>query len=205
MNLNFRILSMSSSLTLILLGGALYPVANAQLDVDLDNATDENADQSENQGTNSTNTGIELMALKAQLKPDPNEFLAKDGWYQVKNFVFVASNGSEICASNSCKYSTENTQFSPDTYSGGYVFEGRLKVTTTEDNIKKSKFYDFRVDLNKASEEENNGKTTQFLEGTFGLGKDKFNPEIVYDITNGTLLLSGKSPILTIQAERAPL
>ena len=198
---NFRMLVMSSSLTLILLGGIMFPLAYAQLNVELNNSTDENADQSKNQGS----SDIELMALKAQLKPDPNEFLAKDGWYQIKNFVFVASNGSEICASNSCKYSTENTQFSPNTYSGGYVFEGRLKVTTTADNIKKSTFYDFRVDLNKASEEENNGKTKQFLEGTFGLGKDKFNPEIVYDITNGTLLLSGKSPILTIQAERAPL
>ena len=66
---------------------------------------------------NSSNSGLEQMVLKAQFKPDENQFLAKDGYYQVQKFNFVASNDSEICPLNKCKYSVENTQFRPNSVS----------------------------------------------------------------------------------------
>jgi hypothetical protein len=141
------------------------------------------------------------MTLKAALKPHENEFL--EDYFQIKKFGFVPSNGSEICPSNNCKYGVEEGEFSPN-YSGGYTFNGKLKVTTEEGDVKKSKFYDFRVDLDKVGEEESGGEKTQTLEGTFGLGKDTFNPDISYDITNATLLVDEKNPVLTIQGERSP-
>jgi hypothetical protein len=147
---------------------------------------------------------VEQFTLKAQLEPHENEFLADDGYYEIKKFGFVSSNGSEICPVNNCKYGVENGQFSPNSFSGGYTFEGTLKVTTQDDDSKKSKFYDFRVSLDKTGQEETGGETTQTLEGTFGLGGDTFNPDTEYDITNSTLLVDEKNPVLTIQGERSP-
>jgi hypothetical protein len=89
---------------------------------------------------NSSGSGLEQMVLKAEFKPDENQFLAEDGYYQVQKFGFIVSNGSEICPLNNCKYGIDNTQFRPNSVSGGYVFEGRLSVTTIEDGVEKSEF-----------------------------------------------------------------
>jgi len=110
---------------------------------------------------------------------------------------------SEICPLNNCKYTVENTQFRPNSISGGYVFEGRLTVTTVEDGIEKSEAYYFNVGFDKTSEEKRNGKTIQFLETTYGLGTFSLIPGIDYNITNATLLVDKKSPLLAIYGERA--
>lgn len=151
---------------------------------------------------NSSDSGLEKMTLIAQFKPEENEFLAKDGYYQVQEFDFVASNGSEICPLNNCKYSVENTQFRPNSATGGYVFEGRLTVTTVEDGVKKSEFYYFNVGLDKTTEEETNGTTIQSLGAIFGLGTFSLIPGIDYNITNATLVVDKKNPSLTIYGER---
>ncbi|MGB7676382.1 MAG: hypothetical protein WBL54_07665 [Nitrososphaeraceae archaeon] len=154
---------------------------------------------------NSSDSGLEQMVLKAQFKPDENQFLAKDGYYQVQKFNFVASNDSEICPLNNCKYGVQNTQFSPNSVSGGYVFEGRLTVTTIEDGVKKSEFYYFNVGFDKTSEKEINGTNIQILEAPFGLGMFSFIPGIDYNIINATLLVDKESPLLTIYGESPPL
>ena len=146
--------------------------------------------------------GLEQMVLKAQFKPDENQFLAEDGYYQVQKFSFFVSNSSEICALNNCKYGVENTQFRPNSVSGGYVFEGRLTVTTVEDGVKKSEFYYFNVGLDKTSEKEINGTNIQILEAQFGLAMFSFIPGIDYNIINATLLVDKESPLLTIYGER---
>ena len=152
---------------------------------------------------NSSDSGLEQMVLKAQFKPDENQFLAKDGYYQVQKFNFVASNDSEICPLNNCKYGVQNTQFRPNSVSSGYVFEGRLTVTTIEDGVKKSEFYYFNVGFDKTSEKEINGTNIQILEAPFGLGMFSFIPGIDYNIINATLLVDKESPLLTIYGERA--
>ena len=151
---------------------------------------------------NSSDSGLEQMVLKAQFKPDENQFLAKDGYYQVQKFNFVASNDSEIFPLNDCKYGVQNTQFRPNSVSGGYVFEGRLTVTTIEDGVKKSEFYYFNVGFDKTSEKEINGTNIQILEAPFGLGMFSFIPGIDYNIINATLLVDKESPLLTIYGER---
>ena len=85
---------------------------------------------------------------------------------------------------------------------GGYIFEGRLTVTTVEDGVKKSEFYYFNVGFDKTTEKERNGTTIQFLEATSGLGTFSFIPGIDYKIINATLLVDKKSPSLTIYGER---
>jgi hypothetical protein len=151
---------------------------------------------------NSSDSGLEQMALKAQFKLDENQFLAEDGYYQVQKFGFIVSNSSEICPLNNCKYGVENTQFRPNSVGGGYVFGGRLTVIAVEDGVEKSEFYYFNVGFDKTSEEERNGTTIQFLEATFGLGTFSLIPGIDYDIINATLLVDKKSPLLTIYGER---
>jgi hypothetical protein len=155
----------------------------------------------------SLNSGVEQMKLQAELKPHENEGLNDLGWYQIKKFGFVTSNNSEICPMNNCNYTVENGQFSPNDSTGGYIFQGKLKVTTQEDDSKKSKFYNFFISLDKTGEEEANGKILQSLGltfGTFGFGENMFSPDFKYKMTNSTLQVDEKSPILTIQGEKAP-
>ena len=171
-------------------------------DIPLEDVGNESNNQTAGNAT-ATNSGTEQITLKAEMRPTSNQFLG-EGYFDIKKFGLVASAGSEICPQNNCKYTVEDGQLSPNTYSGGYTFEGRLKVTTQEGDVKKSKFYTFNVDLAKTGEEERNGETLQSLEGTFGLGKDTYNPEISYDITNATLKVDEKNPVVTIQAERSP-
>jgi len=171
------------------------------LGVLLEDTGDDNNSASTN-GQNSSDSGLEQMVLKAEFKPDENQFLAEDGYYQVQNFGFIVSNGSEICPLNNCKYGVENTQFRPNSVSGGYVFEGRLTVTTIEDGIEKSEFYYFNVGFDKTSEEERNGTAIQFLEASNGVGIFSFIPGIDYSIINATLLVDKKNPSLTIHGER---
>ena len=170
------------------------------LDAPTEDVKNDNNDTSTKQ--NSSDSGLEKMTLIAQFKPEQNEFLAKDGYYQVQEFDFVASNGSEICPLNNCKYSVENTQFRPNSATGSYVFEGRLTVTTVEDGVKKSEFYYFNVGFDKTTEEEKNGTTIQFLGAIFGLGTFSLIPGIDYNITNATLVVDKKNPSLTIYGER---
>jgi hypothetical protein len=173
------------------------------LDVPTENVRNDKDDTSNQQ--KSSDSGLEKMRLIAQFKPDENEFLANDGYYQVQKFGFVASNGSAICPLNNCVYSVENTEFRPNSPNVGYVFEGRLTVTTVEDDTKKSEFYYFNVGFDKTNEEERNKTNIQFLEASFGLGKFNLIPGIDYNITNATLLLDKKNPSLTIYGERTHL
>jgi hypothetical protein len=136
------------------------------------------------------------MVLKTEIKPDENQFLAEEGYYQVQKFGFIVSNSSEICPLNNCKYSVQNTQFRPNSVGEGYVFEGRLTVIAVEDGVEKSEFYYFNVGFDKKSEEERNGTTIQFLEATSGLGTFSFIPGIDYKIINATLLVDKKKPII---------
>ena len=170
------------------------------LDVPMEDVRNDNHDTSNQQ--KSSDSGLEKMRLIAQFKPDENEFLAKDGYYQVQKFAFVASNGSEICPLNNCIYSVENTEFRPNSPNVGYVFEGRLTVTTIEDGMKKSEFYYFNVGFDKKSEEERTGMNIQLLEATIGLGKFSLIPGFDYNITNATLLVDKNNPSLTIYGER---
>jgi hypothetical protein len=61
-----------------------------------------------------------------------------------------------------CQYSIENAQFSPNTITDGYVFEGLLKVSvTTADGTINSKFYYTRVDFDKTASQEKEGQATE--------------------------------------------
>jgi len=199
--MRFAVLLLVSVIGFGFLTPPLIQTTVAQVDIPLEDVGGESNNGTAS-NTTGTNSDTEQVTLKAEMKPHSNEFMP-EGYFEVKKFGFITTDGSEVCPTNNCKYTVEDGEFS-NSYDGGYSFNGKLKVTTQEGDVKKSKFYDFSVDLDKAGEEERNGETLQFLEGTFGLGKDTYNPEISYDITNATLKLDDKNPVLTIQGERSP-
>jgi hypothetical protein len=164
-------------------------VAYAPTDIPLQDTPESNNNTENN--TVSSNSGLEQMTIKAQLKP-------QSGWladYVIKKFRFSTSDGGKACPSNNCEYRVQNGQFSVYGNSG-YVLQGKLKVTTPEDHAKNSIF--FRFILDKTGEQEMRGEKILTLEGRDGYGSD-----LAYEIPNATLQL-GKNPVLTIHGERSP-
>ena len=82
-------------------------------------------------------------------------------------------------------------------HNDNYRASGKLKVTVPGDDSSKSTLYPLGVNMDKTGEVEVDGDTIDELEGTFSIG-----PRITYTITNATLEVDKKSPILTIEAER---
>jgi hypothetical protein len=75
-------------------------VAYAPTDIPLQDTPESNNNTENN--TVSSNSGLEQMTLKAQLKPHMG--LADLGWFDIKKIRFAVSDGSEICPSNNCEY-----------------------------------------------------------------------------------------------------
>lgn len=185
--LGFKILMCSAFLTLTLTGGMAF--AGSLLDTD--------SSSFENDTENSTatsNSGVEKVTVKAQLKPTG----LLDGWYDIKKFRLGVSDGSEICPSNNCEYRVEGGKIFALGDNDDYRADGKLKVTISEeDGSSKSTLYPLGVTMTKTGEVEADGNTLEEFDGTFEIG-----PHITYTITNATLEVDKKSPILTIQAER---
>lgn len=146
--------------------------------------------------------GADTISIKVQLKPHENEFLAKEGYYQVATFQLTADNATGICTSASCQFSIENAELRPNTASGGYVFEGILKSTVSKADVKTSKFINIHVDLDKTGSVERVGKTTEILEGQIDFGKNRSSPDFAYKVVNGTLETDPHSRILDLQGKR---
>jgi hypothetical protein len=184
--LGFKILMASAILTLVLTGGMAFAVSL----LDTDSTSSEN--DTEN-NTATSNSGVEKVTVKAQLKPTG----LLDGWYDIKKFRLGVSDGSEICPSNNCEYRVEGGKIFALGDNDNYRANGKLKVTIPEDGSSKSTLYPLGLTMDKTGEVEADGNTLEEFDGTFEIG-----PHITYTITNATLEVDKKSPILTIQAER---
>ena len=145
----------------------------------------------------------DTVLMEIHFKPHENEFLAKDGYYQIYAQGVNATKGSKLCPSGNCQYSIENGQFSPNTFSGGYVFEGILKVSIVTNDTINSNFYPFRVDLDKTASQEKQGQTTEILTGSIKFGRNTFSPDFEYNVTNGQLLVDPISPVLTLEGVKS--
>jgi hypothetical protein len=148
--------------------------------------------------------GLDLegyVSLRADLYPNENEFLADDGWYKINSFQFTTNSTEEFCPSNSCGYDIEDGEFRPDDFSGGYVLDGKLKVSTAEGDTIKSKFYLLNADLKKAGSEESSSGLTEILEGRIGFGGTTYEPEFQYKVVNRTFEVHEQSPTLFLRGE----
>ena len=70
-----------------------------------------------------------------------------DPIHRVTAFHLTANNATSICASNNCEFSIENPNFAHNTATGGYTFDGQLKSTVTNGDVKTSKFTNMHVGL----------------------------------------------------------
>jgi hypothetical protein len=194
--LSFKVSLATAILTFVLTGGMAF----AQTDMPSEEVAPEsnnNIEESDNNNNiangTSSNSGVEKVTVKAQLKPTG---LLK-GWYDIKKFRLGVSDGSEICPSNNCEYRVEGGKIFALGDNDNYRADGKLKVTIPADGSSKSTLYPLGVTMDKTGEEEAKGNTLEKFSGTFEIG-----PHITYVITNATLEVDKKSPILTIQAER---
>ena len=185
--LSLKLSLASAILTFVLFTGGM---AFAESLLDTDSTSSEN--DTEN-NTATSNSGVEKVTVKAQLKPTG----LLDGWYDIKKFRLGVSDGSEICPSNNCEYRVEGGKIFALGDNDNYRANGKLKVTIPEDGSSKSTLYPLGLTMDKTGEVEADGNTLEEFDGTFEIG-----PRITYTITNATLEVDKKSPILTIQAER---
>lgn len=125
------------------------------------------------QATLAQQKSTDSLTMTVNLQTHENEFLANQGYFQVNTLDVNASKGGKICPSGDCQYSIENSQFSPNTLTGGYVFKGLLKVSVTAaDGTVNSKFYPMRADLDKTASQEKEGQTSEILDGSIKFGKN---------------------------------
>ncbi len=60
------------------------------------------------------NNPNEQIAMKLQLEPHENEFLADDDWYQVSDIAFATTNNSKLCHAVRCDYEIDDGQMSSE-------------------------------------------------------------------------------------------
>ena len=140
------------------------------------------------------------MIITANLQPHKNEFLAKNGYYQISTLDMNVTKGSKLCPSGNCQYNIENGQLGPyNKFSSRYVLDGLLKVSVVVDSglIVNSELFLIRGDMDKAASQEKEGQTIEILRGSIKFGKNVFSPVFHY-IVNGTLLVNPSANVLTL-------
>jgi hypothetical protein len=137
------------------------------------------------------------LDMKADFMRQENEFLYDDVVYDMVTFNFT-TNDNRICPSNTCTYTFDDGQLSPDLISGEYTVDGKLNVNGTSE----STTYDVRMDLKVNEMHEEGNRTEQINAGTIGIGGNAlFSPIYKYQVTNGTLNF-GQSTLLYLHATK---
>ncbi|ALI37219.1 hypothetical protein NMY3_03032 [Candidatus Nitrosocosmicus oleophilus] len=187
----------------------IIPSTAFSIEIPIVKSTNEDSDTASSSGiaTNSTNTSgtsTEEFALQATLEPHENKFLAEDGYYQTDGFGLNLSPNSDLCPANNCEFEIEDGQLRSD-LSGGYVFDGRLKIGIESDEGTRSKIFDIYSKLDRVETLENDDGTTDYLKGEFNLGSEFeaiYNPDYSYTINNGTLTFEDDEGTLVLQGDR---
>ena len=137
------------------------------------------------------------LEMKADFIRQENEFLYDDVVYDMVTFNFT-TNDNRICPSNTCTYTFDDGQLSPDIIAGEYTVDGKLNVHVN--GTADSNTYDVRMDL-KANEMREEGNRTGHA-GTIGIGGNAlYSPIYKYQVTNGTLNF-GESTLLYLHATK---
>jgi hypothetical protein len=148
------------------------------------------AQDSESTNVQNSESPPEEIAMKILLDEHENQFL--DDYYQVDDFAFVTSNTSKLCPTPNCEYEIDDGQMQREFTAGERTLTGKFKVDTGESK----KVMNLRASWETVEERETpDGETVNVIEGTFGVGKNQFNPEHEYQIT-GTLTPDGDGYIL---------
>ena len=139
------------------------------------------------------------LDMKADFMRQKNEFLYDDVVYDMVTFNFT-TNDNRICPSNTCTYTFDDGQLSPDIIAGEYTVDGKLNVHVN--GTADSNTYDVRMDLKANEMREEGNRTEQINAGTIGIGGNAlFSPIYKYQVTNGTLNF-GQSTLLYLHATK---
>jgi hypothetical protein len=102
--------------------------------------------------------------------------------YPVESFEFIIGPKSTICPENNCEFEIEDGSLWSFN-AGEYTFGGVMKISTQDEDGKKSKFMDVDADLKVGEILEKNGIKTEKLGGYLDLGTS-----ISYRIINSSLI-----------------
>jgi hypothetical protein len=139
------------------------------------------------------------LEMKADFIRQENEFLYDDIFYDMVTFNFT-TNDNRLCPSNTCSYTFEDGQLSPDLITGEYAVDGKLNVDVG--GTSESTTYDVSIALEVNEMLEEGNRTANITGGTIGIGGDAlYSPIYKYQVTNGTLNF-GQSTLLYLHATK---
>ena len=102
------------------------------------------------------------------------------------DYAFIVSNNSRLCPDENCKFEFKETDLTPQSGSNDITVSGVMRIDTGE----VTKILNAYSRFQPVEERQENGKTIQTIEGTFGFGREPVNSaEFTYNV-NGTLVIS---------------
>jgi hypothetical protein len=104
---------------------------------------------------------------------------------------------NEFCQTGQCTYEISDGELNLNSYDSTLrSFDGTLKVIVQQGDTKVTKLIPFKSELSISEIRETGGKSVESLDGKIGFGKDTFNPDLEYTISNGTLTIDGQKATL---------
>jgi hypothetical protein len=134
------------------------------------------------------------FAAKIEFQPHPDF----EDYYSVSNFAFTVMNGSELCPTENCEFELEGGEIAEEYVPGERILTGKLRIQAGDSSKIMDVFAPWSTVEERTSED---GKKIQFIEGTFGLGRDLINPDFDFR-TNGTMMPEGSNYIVALHGER---
>jgi hypothetical protein len=142
------------------------------------------------------------IAMQADFRLHGNQYFAGRGCYLLQSFNLTTGDDSVLCPANDCSLNLEDGQIYPNTSTGGYVIDGRLKIGTESELGVRSTIQPIRIDLDRIETLEKQEQTTvDFVKGDFDIGENIYSSDITYKITNGTITQENRDLKLDLQGE----
>jgi hypothetical protein len=135
--------------------------------------------------------------IAAQIEFEPHEVLGDQDYNVVSNFALNTMETSELCPTGNCEFELEGGQLNPAFTPGERSVVGKLRIDTGDS----TKIMNLLASWQTVEETEGEGETTQYIEGTLGIGQEEFSPDFEYRI-NGTMTSDGENYLVTLHGER---
>lgn len=140
--------------------------------------------------------GADEFSIEALLKEVRNQY-SDDIEYHPTSITINENN--DFCKAGNCVYEISDGKLSQNMFdSTKRSFVGTLEVIVQQGDTKVTKLFPFNSDLSISEIRETGGKSVELLDGKISFGKDTFNPEFEYSISNGTLTVHGQNASLNL-------
>jgi len=141
--------------------------------------------------------GADQFSAEIMLKEVKDEF-SDDVKYQPIRLILNDTN--DFCESGSqCSYEISDGELTQNSYDSTLrSFDGTLKVIVQQGDTKVTKLFPFTSELSISEIRETGGQSLELLDGKISFGKDIFNPDFEYGLSNGTLSINGQEAVLRL-------